>query len=764
MRPVRLTLSAFGPYAGRTEIDFDKLGERGLYLITGDTGAGKTTIFDAITFALYGEASGSFREASMLRSKYAAASVPTYVELEFAYGGKRYLLRRNPEYLRPKDRGEGVTVQKADAALTCPDGHVVTKVKDVTNAVVELIGLDRGQFTQIAMIAQGDFQRLLMAKTEERSRIFREIFHTKAYQILQEKLKGEAAAVRMEYEDIQKSMCQYIAGILCDEGHPCAALVKKAQEDKTAGDPQEVLQAVREMLLEDEKAMRGIAQQLREKDEELEKIQQMLGRIAAVKKASEDMKRAQGIVETQEERLPRLQAAYEKEAANAGLREKLAVEIEQDRKALEAAESAGKQKRELEAQLIKAQAEYRKASGETEKLYQRCRQMEKSYLDAQAGILAKGLTEGEACPVCGSIHHPAPAALAEGAPSEAEWKREKQALERAQENAAALSSRASVIKARAEAAAEVLKEYQSPDMSREKLAEKRRKKQQMERDYEETRRDYESCRRLLEQNRLLLGTLQKQQEQLDRECTANEAGNPELIEQRQKEKRQELLAGKAQLQRKRDIIRHRQQTNRKALEEIEKRQEQRKKTEARYQWLRALSDTANANIRGKDRVTLETYIQMTYFDRILSRANTRLMVMSAGQYELKRKEEAEKKNSQSGLELDVIDHYNGTTRSVKTLSGGESFKASLSLALGLSDEIQCQAGGIRLDTMFVDEGFGSLDEESLNQAMRALQDLAESNRLVGIISHVGELKEKIDRQIVVKKERSGGSRAEIVIC
>ena len=178
--------------------------------------------------------------------------------------------------------------------------------------------------------------------------------------------------------------------------------------------------------------------------------------------------------------------------------------------------------------------------------------------------------------------------------------------------------------------------------------------------------------------------------------------------------------------------------------------------------LQALSDTANGKLSGKEKIMLETYIQMTFFDRIIRRANVRLMVMSGGQYELKRRVNAENNRSQAGLELDVIDHYNGSERSVKTLSGGESFKASLALALGLSDEIQSSAGGIRLDTMFVDEGFGSLDEESLEQAVNALVGLTQGNRLVGIISHVSELKNRIDRQIVVTKEKSGGSKAEIL--
>jgi len=183
--------------------------------------------------------------------------------------------------------------------------------------------------------------------------------------------------------------------------------------------------------------------------------------------------------------------------------------------------------------------------------------------------------------------------------------------------------------------------------------------------------------------------------------------------------------------------------------------------EEKLQWIKALSNTANGRIQGKDKIMLETYIQMTYFDRIISKANTRLLVMTGGQYELKRRIEAQDKSSKSGLDLNVMDYYNGTERSVKTLSGGESFKASLCLALGLADEIQSSAGGIKLDTMFVDEGFGSLDDESLAQAMRALSSLADGNRLVGIISHVNELKERIDKQIVITKDKSGGSKAVI---
>ena len=228
-------------------------------------------------------------------------------------------------------------------------------------------------------------------------------------------------------------------------------------------------------------------------------------------------------------------------------------------------------------------------------------------------------------------------------------------------------------------------------------------------------------------------------------------------------RREELTARRAALDRERREIHTRRTANETALANIREKAEELARLDEKWEWMRALSNTVNGNLAGKEKIALETYIQMTCFDRIIRRANTRFMVMSGGQYELLRRKEAADNRGQSGLELDVVDHYNGTQRSVRSLSGGESFKASLSLALGLSDEIQSTAGGIRLDTMFVDEGFGSLDEESLRQAIEALAGLTEGNRLVGIISHVTELKEKIDKQVIVTKSRSGGSGIEIVV-
>ena len=230
------------------------------------------------------------------------------------------------------------------------------------------------------------------------------------------------------------------------------------------------------------------------------------------------------------------------------------------------------------------------------------------------------------------------------------------------------------------------------------------------------------------------------------------------------EEKNGLTQKKAALFSEKQAVATRLSTNAQAEKNILAKSEELTNTEKRWAWVKTLAMTANGNLAGKEKIMLETYVQTTYFDRIIERANTRLMVMTGAQYELKRRKEADNNRSQSGLELDVIDYYNGTERSVKTLSGGESFKASLALALGLSDEIQSSAGGIRLDTMFVDEGFGALDDESLSQAMKALTGLTEGNKLVGIISHVSELKERIDKQILVTKEKTAGSKATIVGC
>lgn len=1541
MKPVKLTISAFGPYADYTEIDFERLGGQGLYLITGDTGAGKTTIFDAIAFALYGEASGDVRRAEMFRSKYAADDVPTYVEFIFDYRGKRYTVKRNPEYMRPKGRGSGFTMQRAEAELLYPDDREpVTKSKEVTKAVAELIGLDRRQFSQIAMIAQGDFQKLLLAGTEERSGIFRQIFKTGFYQKLQEQLKSEVKQQGNLYAELSRSINQYMDGIVCEQDTPLEEKLSRLKKEKFDGRVGEGMELLAQLCIEEETALRELDSQITQLDQRIEKDSRLLGSLHKIKEQKEelaeqeqvleglrpafelaetqyqkaeaeaqqctglalqikaqqdnlelfdslqlemdkqqagrrrmedgsvhkkqleqqreslqntlleDTKNCQDLASVGEERehlenkkenvnhlknsllqqkngweqeLEKMEAAqedlrqekakekdvldqientkpkiealtgrdamlhevqqlYQKlaeqgkvlneeyEQQNLGRKktkqildrlkiwndqaDKLREEEEQRKKeqlnlkearqtavhwqhqvkeAFEALDAFQKQSeslketertarqrqaeyerisrqvqeqqnrqyarkneyekiKEIDAHILRleraqqeladqkqmtadlqrqismlkkrqdelkcAQNEYAQAALEKERIGSEYRAKEQQFLGAQAGLLARSLKEGQECPVCGSKHHPSPAGMPQTVPGKEELEKEKAKLSQAETKAGQLSAKAGHILERIleqceivdKTAGQVLGETWtertrdnqdenpggSPDMQalpifsdaeinmlteqlcyvrqfnnkeEKHLAEEikqaetqRNRKEALEREIEsgeaaqadlndqlqnksrdsaaakgqldekrrqwehlvwqlqfpdqaekDAEKDIEAMQAYLQQK---LRQCQKQYEQasadekrletLEYEAERNEIKRQELkrqiddcqtqaagfdgqaaildnqiekdlgraaailnhnrlqnelafdvetlieksaasesdqhlepfwrpylsdillsvdqgckklsddilVIQQEMEKKKQLETHKEQLEEELETCRSRIGNLEKGLEGIRNRKsekerqmydsclkiplpyeqvisakqdpvqegrsagekenllpggrsggekeklmqgrlniaekenlpqgavetelssvyskaadvpqqiwqlsmdytqkgleeqlhfleielqkncsrhlkkkeleknireneakvhrltqdiqnaeveltrlqaehsaraekidsletklgtqkkadteqnikmlvstktkleqalkaakdhaaecrvkqerltatietmkrtiqrtiknislgilneneadlgrqaaadeadliseeavaerikqfQQKKKAlgikrdqknsaystnqnicrkvkmqqediavvEKKYVWMKALSDTANGTLNGKQKIELETYIQMTYFDRIIRRANLRLMKMSSGQYELKREGEGGNRKEKAGLELCVTDHYNATQRSVKTLSGGESFQAALSLALGLSDEIQSYAGGIQMDCMFVDEGFGSLDEEALQQAMQALVRLTEGKRLVGIISHVSELKDQIERKIVVTKCR-----------
>ena len=270
MRPLKLTIAGFGPYAGLQELDFEVLGTCGLYLITGDTGAGKTTIFDAITFALFGVASGDSREPAMLRSKYARAEDPTYVELIFEYAGKRYTVRRNPEYDRPKTKGTGTTKQRAEAQLTCPDGRVISRIQEVDKAVRDIIGLTREQFAQVAMISQGEFRKLLQADTEQRQKIFRDIFDTGRYVTLQNRLKEKANQLNVDLSNARLSIQQYIGGIACDEDSVLAPEVRKAKDGGLL--TADVMELLEKLLAQDRQTRHQLAVALAAVEEQLETV------------------------------------------------------------------------------------------------------------------------------------------------------------------------------------------------------------------------------------------------------------------------------------------------------------------------------------------------------------------------------------------------------------------------------------------------------------------------------------------------------------
>ena len=309
MRPIKLTVSAFGPYAGRTVLDLDKLGANGLYLITGDTGAGKTTIFDAITYALYGEASGDNREPSMFRSKYAEADTPTEVELVFSYAEKTYTVKRNPEYDRPKSRGDGFTTQKAEAQLQYPDGRVVTKQRDVDNAIRDIMCINRSQFLQIAMIAQGDFLKLLLAPTEDRKKIFRQIFKTQLYQDLQDRLKRESGQLNDKCEAARSSIKQYIDGISCDENDVLSIEVEKAKSGILP--TTDVIDLVDRLLSQDNDKKSVIEKSISDADKKLEIVNANLGKIEAKEKAQTALEKAQNDLAAENETNLTLKDAFE---------------------------------------------------------------------------------------------------------------------------------------------------------------------------------------------------------------------------------------------------------------------------------------------------------------------------------------------------------------------------------------------------------------------------------------------------------------------
>ena len=939
MRPIKLTISAFGPYSSKVELDLNRLGERGLYLITGDTGAGKTTIFDAITFALYGSASGDNRESSMLRSKYADEDTPTMVEMRFICRGEEYLIKRNPEYEKKKKDGT-VVVKKAAAELEYPDGKIITKLRDVNHAVEEIIGLGKEQFSQIAMIAQGEFLKLLFAPTAERKKIFQRIFRTGGFWQLQESLKAESARLSREYDSAARSIKQYAGGIsysreLYEEilslekresGEELSAkagelpervdLVKNGEiptaemleildtlidlaeaEDKLLSTVEkeesmhleEITAALanaearasaeasvkdyKEELIEAKSALEELKKEQKsaeQKRPEAEKLRREIASIEAEKTSyhqlDEKVKDNKNLLETIDNLSADLSKKTSKKESivckNAELnaekeniqnidKELLETEnrialLEEREEKLSYAEVVADEITSLDVRLSAEREEYLaliKLSEESEDRYRRDFRV---YLDAQAGVLAENLSNGEPCPVCGSTHHPSKAKIHENAPTKESLDELKEGCERYRKDASQKSeSAAKTSAARAEKfktliatlcesdAEKSIPEIQDSirlqrDENQKKLEtlrivkeaqkvilSRREELEKIIRENEE--RIAEIDGEILEQSKALAtkkGAFETAAEQIEKlrlslqfpsENEANahaEKLKYALLEIESKieskkdavaEKKSRVEALKSAISEAEKILKkpapkeenlapsqalvreelsrisqHRRllsaelSANCFAHGEIKKKENEISIIEERWRMVKSLSDTANGSLSGKEKIMLETYVQMTYFDRIVARANLRLLTMSGGQYELKVRRDAENLRSQTGLELDVIDHYNGTTRSVKSLSGGESFKAALSLALGLSEEIQSASGGIRLDTMFVDEGFGSLDSESLDQAIRALKEAACGNRLVGIISHVSELSERIDKKILVKKDVLGGSTVKIV--
>ncbi len=916
MRPLKLTVSAFGPYAEKTEIDMEALGERGLYLITGDTGAGKTTIFDAITYALYGAASGENRDPSMMRSKYAEPDTPTYVKLVFEYGGKVYTVKRNPEYTRQAKRGGGTATQRAEVELRLPDDRIITKNKEVSDEIRNIIGLDQEQFSKIAMIAQGDFLKLLLAPTSERQIIFRDIFKTERFSDLQNELKNAASAAYAECERLSGEIrrcadsavyddekygeifgAEYIRVDAAVEALGEIIEADEAKSENLASETERLAKKLEDMnrrigkAEETEAARKALADaetKLKEAEPKLALLKNNLDAERAKQPERTKLESEAAVLESalpdydESDKISEVLKTKQSDAANenqkadalknkineitenlSGLkleREKLSGAGERcERLAADIDKTETREKRlkelkdrtdkltKLKNTLKSAREKYQKFAAETDEFKRTSDLMNRAYLNEQAGVLAENLEDGEPCPVCGSPTHPTPAVKSETAPTEAELdeigerlesaeRAERQAYEavtemqsrkaslseecenqgselmntadldeiaerlpetlgEAEEELKRLRTELKIEKSRAARAAELENLIPETEKSLREaeagLADSEKKIAALGAEIEEKsgalkklseKLKYDS-RADAEKRLLKIGSeignieaaLKSAEESFDKKSTEVSAlrGSVKSLSERLSGAPvidlEKLAAEKAELDRESARLRETSadialaiKTNRTARDGIVGSAEKLASAEKRYTAVREMADTAGGTLRGREKVMLETYVQAAYFDKIIACANTRLLIMTDGRYELRRQAEADNNRSQSGLELSVVDHWSGTERSVKTLSGGESFMASLALALGLSDEVQASAGGIALGTMFVDEGFGSLDEDSLRQAINALSGLTEGNRLVGIISHVGELKQRIDKQIIVTKQKSGGSRVKIV--
>lgn len=926
MKPLKLTMSAFGSYAGKNVIDFTGQ-QQGIFLITGDTGAGKTTIFDAITYALYNQTSGGERNGNMMRSQYARPETETYVELEFLYRGQTYRVRRNPDYKITKTLKNGkIREQKVphSVELTMPDGTVFPEKKNATDAkIIEILGLTADQFSQIVMIAQGDFLKLLYTKSDERKMIFSKLFRTDIYWKIQENLRRKSMEMDERIQENDRAFEQEKSRIIPlpeSEELPLDELVERLRErvkdalkeqnlrranveelnkkitkyeeiNKLFVSLEKIRQTGRELEARkaESKERRQQIENARKADKVLVAEQQNLRQqqeveqsAQAIAKMTETLANNQEMFETLKTQQQEAEAKQKREAAdiqkkmlaleqsfpsyealqNARSEEQQAKKVWEDlgktseesfhkkKAGIAALKEQQKQQEQVVEQTKKNWEQTSLSASESAKHYEH---MYEAFLKEQAGILAENLSAGCPCPVCGSTVHPDPAKLSDHAVTELEVEQAKKTRAAAEEKRDMAYAAFEAEKTEKQKLAQAVEKEEADFVLAQTIAKQQRK---------EAEQNYVSLQKIAEQIRekLVYPSLAEAKKQYAAMQKALEAAEQEIERKRQKvselaeamntlkgqklaeeenQKTAKKLAAKtekeyAKLLEKSGFVSEetyhlailpersrsklereekeyesqclRQQSEQKllekqvsgktytdttelneqlkaekqALKEAEKTYmelhtayendrsvlqncavylEKGKKLESEDQVIKSLSKTANGRLSGSAKIDFETYIQRQYFKQIIHEANKRLLTMSNHQFILKLKEEANTgRKTNEGLDLSVYSLVTDSERDVKTLSGGESFLAALAMALGLSDIVERSAGAIHPDMMFIDEGFGSLDAQSRQQAIEVLAELAGDSRMVGIISHVTELKEQIDRKLVVSRTDKG-SRA-----
>lgn len=868
MKPIYLKMTGFGPYGGQQEIDFTALGERGIFLITGDTGAGKTTIFDAISFALYGEASGGDgrRKSKTFRSDYAMPDEKTQVVFRFSQRGKLYEAVRNPAYLRPKKRGEGAMEEPSSKTFTCLDTGQVYTQKEADEKIKEIIGLDREQFSWAVMIAQGDFLKILNASSEDRTKIFQKIFDTSFYLKVQMRLQDKAKQCYGKWQEMTARIQENVNRIQLFPLPEDTTALAKLMECKEQDAPLTVLcEALNQYNAAVETVLQEKYAELQKKKEEREKClqtkakaesdNQKIQEFTRKKQEHEQIVSQKDSYDKLKQRLDQARTAdsvttfflaYEEQRMTVQrlheLLEDTTAQYEDAKKDLtrwqqqqDEQESKQEQRRQwdLESSRLlegkqcllsyretcekhkEAATAYQKADAQAQAAQSEFRRLRNAYYAGSAGILAKELETGMPCPVCGSCEHPDPAKICESMPDKKQVEDAEKRYEQKSTKCREWGEKAASYHSALEQLKNQLDRYGiEPDASIEKLnrtyqekeqfwshfdeqskviseklessraardmlkARKEEQQKNLETDtrlmqekeavWEEKRTHYfateelyqdarlskeqqqnmeSDWNRYTEESALLKGALEQLQQAVENISWQDITG----LEQNLKEQKAEL----AKLENEIQEIEITYRTNKDEEELLQKLNKEREKLQVRWAQIKDISDTFNGQKTGQAKMKLETFVQRHYFGKVVLAANRRLQVMTEDGFVLRCKMEAENRTSQWGLDLDVCDNNTGKWRDVSTLSGGESFLASLSLALGLSDVVQENNGGIRLESMFIDEGFGSLDEQTLRQSLKVLANLADGDRMIGIISHVEELKNSIDNKIVITKTGAG---------
>lgn len=933
MRPKKLTLSAWGPYADEQIVDFGGISD-GLFLLTGPTGSGKTMIFDGISYALFGVPSGKIRERDTLRSDFAKETDETFVKLSFEHRGNVYTVIRHPRYTRPKKRGEGEITVNEKACLYMPGGQVIENLTVVNEKISEILGVNHEQFKQIAMIAQGEFQELLTADSKKRVEIFRNIFGTEVYERIQRRLSERAGALAKEIDALRNRTEEAMASIVSQNHEKLQYLLSQqvVHEAQVADALGEAVAKDRQLLAATDKILKELGEAynaaeldyklyIQNKNNEANERAASEKLLAALEKGEQDFLKLQPEYDNLSERQFEIRALQKKLDEDSRLMDIVKAIQGQEKICREAAKKSASAKEERQRQkaaLDKLQdtiaqnkeklseqqkadeavslyegglkdgqraakdceqlvcqckdfvgvkkayaaktAEYQKAQGRADEKKRRYEGADRIFRQAAAGLLAQKLLEGQPCPVCGSVHHPSPAALVSGVVSEAQLKGLKSESETAvkladkllneltglqgekvahwtnivrqtktvlaieddralvgsggiyeteqlfykavQAKKEAIAAKNEEISAQLSQAKQQKQQFETLRKQQEDLEKALGEKTALFEKYSEAAANLEieaqKQKALLENTKQQLpkglteaaiimrrqetehslkaaekavDAVQKAYEKVLLQLTQDKAKHKEVAahlekyEAEAKKCRQSLLKLtdgaepeawlsklRVQMEEKkkdRDFLYRMYHQNSDVYKTLKAKAGKKEALDEVYGRIKKLENAARGN--NQRRLEFEQYVLGTYFDEILEAANLRLYHMSEGRYELFRTEKVKDMRRRNSLDIEVLDNYTGRRRPVKTLSGGESFKAALSLALGLSDVIQNYVGGIDIDLLFIDEGFGSLDETSVQTAVDTLMTLAGGSRMVGIISHVSELKERIDTQIIVEK-------------